>query len=89
MNNDTVPGAVGYLLTLVHVVGTIGYASVMTMAPVIHVDLTITPRVVPYVGLLFCSGVALFQQNPCNRLGVTSSLAIASFVMALGSGCSQ
>ena len=91
MNNDTYNPWRSriILLTLVHVVGTIGYTSVMTMAPVIRVDLTLNATQIGSFmsAFYFALAVGAIPAGAlADRLGVTSSLAIASFVMALGSG---
>ena len=88
MNNDTYNPWRSriILLTLVHVVGTIGYTSVMTMAPVIRVDLTLNATQIGSFmsAFYFALAVGAIPAGAlADRLGVTSSLAIASFVMAL------
>ncbi len=77
------------LLTLVHVVGTIGYTSVMTMAPVIRVDLDLNATQVGSFMSAFYFALTLGAIPAgalADRLGVALSLSLASFLMAVGAG---
>ena len=77
------------LLTLVHVVGTIGYTSVMTMAPVIRADLDLNATQVGSFMSAFYFALTLGAIPAgalADRLGVALSLSLASFLMALGAG---
>jgi len=75
------------LLTLVHVVGTIGYTSVMTMAPVIRVDLNLNATQVGSFMSAFYFALtigAIPAGAVADRIGVAISLAVASMLMAAG-----
>ena len=77
------------LLTLVHVVGTIGYTSVMTMAPVIRADLDLNAtQVGSFMSAFYFALIlgAIPAGVLADRLGVARSLALASFLMAAGAG---
>ena len=77
------------LLTLVHVVGTIGYTSVMTMAPVIRADLDLNATQVGSFMSAFYFALtigAIPAGALADRLGVALSLTLASFLMAAGAG---
>ena len=75
------------LLTLVHVVGTIGYTSVMTMAPVIRADLDLNAtQVGSFMSAFYLALIlgAIPAGVLADRLGVALSLTLASFLMAAG-----
>ena len=75
------------LLTLVHVVGTIGYTSVMTMAPVIRADLDLNAtQVGSFMSAFYLALIlgAIPAGVLADRLGVALSLTFASFLMAAG-----
>ena len=77
------------LLTLVHVVGTIGYTSVMTMAPVIRTDLDLNATQVGSFMSAFYFALTLGAIPAgalADKLGVALSLSLASFLMAIGAG---
>ncbi len=75
------------LLTLVHVVGTIGYTSVMTMAPVIRVDLNLNATQLGSFMSAFYFALtvgAIPAGALADRIGVAISLAAAAVLMAAG-----
>ena len=77
------------LLTLVHLVGTIGYTSVMTMAPVIRAELDLNAtQVGSFMSAFYLALIlgAIPAGVLADRLGVALSLALASFLMAAGAG---
>ena len=77
------------LLTLVHLVGTIGYTSVMTMAPVIRAEFDLNAtQVGSFMSAFYLALIlgAIPAGVLADRLGVALSLALASFLMAAGAG---